>query len=286
VAHASFNGLRVLSLESRRAKEIEKLIRTYGGEPTVVPAMREVGIESNPEALDFVSRLMDGYFDLVIFTTGVGVRGLLDIALTRVDRESFLAALRKAKIVARSVKPAAVLRELQVPVDIVAEEPGTWHELLQAVETGYGESLSGMRIAVQEYGASNPEMLAALSERTRELTKVPVYRWALPEDLQPLRDCVRGLVNGMADIVLFMTAVQVIHLFQIAEEMKLAPELLQALRSAVVLSIGPSTSEELVQRGIVPDFEPSHPKMGFLVNEAAQCVHGLLEKKRNLTAAN
>ena len=44
MAHASFDGLRVLSLESRRAVEVAKLIRTYGGEPIVVPAMREVSL--------------------------------------------------------------------------------------------------------------------------------------------------------------------------------------------------------------------------------------------------
>src|SRR5580765_2174356 len=69
VAHASFHGLRVLSLESRRAREVEKLIRTYGGEPVVVPSMREVELESNQETLAFASRVINGEFDLVIFLT-------------------------------------------------------------------------------------------------------------------------------------------------------------------------------------------------------------------------
>jgi uroporphyrinogen-III synthase len=281
VAHASFNGLRVLSLESRRAKEVEKLIRTYGGEPIVVPAMREVGLESNLQALDFAARLLHGDFDLVIFMTGVGVRAMLDIVQTRFDREEFLAALRKVRVAARGAKPNTALRELKVPVAVISEEPSTWHELLQAIDAAYGNSLAEMRVAVQEYGASNPELLAELSERTKELSKFPVYQWALPDDLQPLRECVLGILNGMVDVVLFMTAVQVIHLFQVAEQMQLAPQLLQALQSIVVLSIGPTTSEELAHYGIVPDFEPSRPKMGFLVNEAAQYAHQLLQKKRN-----
>lgn len=286
MAHASFNGLRVLSLESRRAKEAEKLIRTYGGEPLVVPAMREVGLESNHQVLDFASRLLQGDFDLLIFMTGVGVRAMLDIVQARFDREEFLAALRKVKIAARGAKPSAALRDLKVPVTIVSEEPSTWHELLQAIDAACGDSLAEMRVAVQEYGASNPELLAELSGRTRELTKVPVYQWALPEDLQPLRECVLGILNGMVDVVLFMTAVQVIHLFQVAEQMQVAQQLRQALQSTVVLSIGPTTSEELAHYGIVPDFEPSRPKMGFLVNEAAQYSQRLLEKKRNSEAAS
>ena len=280
MAHASFNGLRVLSLESRRAKEVEKLIRTYGGEPIVVPAMREVGLESNQHVLEFAAKMLEGRYDLIIFMTGVGVRAMLDIVQTRYDREEFLAALRKVKIAARGVKPGSVLRELKVTVDVVAEEPSTWHELLQAIDGAFGNSLAGMRVVVQEYGASNPELLAELSSRSRELTKLPVYQWALPEDLQPLRECVQGIINGMVDVVLFMTAVQIIHLFRVAEQMGVPEDLREALRKTVVLSIGPTTSEELVHYGIEPDFEPSRPKMGFLVNEAAQYSDRLLEKKR------
>jgi len=281
VAHASFNGLRVLSLESRRAKEAEKLIRTYGGEAIVVPSMREVGLESNGDALEFAADLIDGEFDLVVFLTGVGVRAMLEVVQSRFDREVFLDALRNVKIAARGAKPTTALRELKVPVHAISEEPSTWRELMRAIDEEFGESLGEMRVAVQEYGASNPELLAELSIRTRNLTKVPVYQWALPEDLGPLKESVLGLVSGTVDVVLFMTAVQVIHLFQVAEQMTLAGQLREALRSIVVLSIGPTTSEELAHYGIQPDFEPSRPKMGFLVNEAAQYSGRLLEEKRN-----
>jgi uroporphyrinogen-III synthase len=285
VAHASFNGLRVLSLESRRAKEVGKLIRTYGGEPFVVPAMREVPLESNRAALDFSDRLLEGKYDLVIFLTGVGVRALLDIAQTRHSREDILNALRKLKVAARGPKPVAALRDLQVPVAATAAEPATWRELMLALDEEFSDTLSGMRVAVQEYGASNPEFLSELTEKCNELTKVPVYQWALPEDIGPLRESVLGIANGGVDVVLFMTAVQVIHLFQVAEEMGFREELRAGLLSVVVVSIGPTTSEELAHYGITPDFEPSRPKMGFVVNEAAQYSGKILAQKRSHAGA-
>ena len=52
-----------------------------------------------------------------------------------------------------------------------------------------------------------------------------MYQWALPEDLQPLRECVLGMLNGMVDVVLFMTAVQIIHLFRVAEQMGVPEDL-------------------------------------------------------------
>ena len=73
---ASFHGLSVLALESRRAREIARLIENLGGVPIIAPSVREVALDSNPEALDFARNLAAGLVDMVIFTTGVGVRAL------------------------------------------------------------------------------------------------------------------------------------------------------------------------------------------------------------------
>lgn len=278
--HASFEGLRVLSLESRRAKEVEKLIRTYNGEAFVVPAMRELPLDSNRACLEFAGELIEGRFDLVIFLTGVGVRTMVKTVATAYDTERFLEALRGVRIVARGPKPQAALRELDVPVTVTAVEPSTWREVMGTMEAEFGSLLGEMRVAVQEYGASNPELLAELAQRCRSVTKVPIYQWGLPEDLGPLRESILAVIHGKVDVVLFMTAVQVIHLFEVAEQMGCEVDLRLGLQGIAVLSIGPTTTEELEHYGIKPDFEPSRPKMGFLVNEAAQYAAKVLETKR------
>lgn len=281
MAHASFDGLRVLSLEARRSKEVAKLIKTYGGEAFVVPAMREVPLDTHQPALDFAAKLIAGEFDMVVFFTGVGVRTMMQIIETKYSAPEFLSALRKTRVVARGPKPQSALRELNVPVAVIAPEPQTWRELLDAIKGEYGDSLSGMRVAVQEYGASNPEFLSVMSDLTAEVVKVPVYQWALPENLQPLREAVLAIANGGVDVLLFTAAVQVIHLFLVAEQMRCIEDLRGGLESVVVISIGPTTSEELLHYGVKPDFEPSRPKMGFLVNEAAQYAGKVLRQKRN-----
>lgn len=284
MAHASFEGLRVLSLESRRAKEIEKLIRTYGGEPFVVPVMREVRLEKNAAALEFARELIAGKIDVVVFFTGAGVRALLEVIQAAGDSEAFLKALGSVKIVARGTKPEAALRELGIKPLAVAPEPSTWHEVIQTLDRTFGEELGGLRVALQEYGASNPELISALSERAASVLKVPVYRWELPENLQPIRETVHGIAQAQVDIILFTTAVQVIHLMMVAQEMNLVPDLMRGLRNIAVVSVGPTTTAELLHYGITPDFEPSRPKLGFLVNEAAQYAGQVLTQKRELAA--
>ncbi len=281
---SGFAGLRVLALESRRGPELAKLISSYGGEPVVAPAMREVPLESNKEALAFAAALLAGEFDMVIFLTGVGARALLSVVETAYKREDYIAALQGVNVVARGPKPVAVLRELGVTPAVTVPEPNTWRELLLALdEAGASREelrLRGARVAVQEYGVSNPELLSGLRERGADVTRVPVYQWAMPDDRAPLQAAVKALANEEIDTVLFTTSVQVAHLFQVAAEMKLEDPMRLGLSRTIVASIGPTTSEELQRRGIRADLEPSHPKMGFLVKEAAEQSEELLRRKR------
>jgi uroporphyrinogen-III synthase len=101
------------------------------------------------------------------------------------------------------------------------------------------------------------------------VTPVRVYRYALPDDVEPLREAARRLAAGAVDIALFTTATQIEHLAQIAREQGIEDAALEGLRHCRIASIGPTTTEALEEFGIHPEFEPSHPKMGILVQEAS-----------------
>ena len=270
-----FDGLRVLSLESRRAAEMEKLIRARGGVPFVAPSMREIPLADNPAAFEFAERLFHGEFDLIIFLTGVGARLLHQIIETRYPPGSFVEALKKVAVVVRGSKPAAVMREWGVPVAVMVPEPNTWHEILAATE-GRSET----RIAVQEYGRPSEELIAGLEARGATVTAVPVYQWDLPEDSGPLREAVRRLARREFDVAVFTTSIQIVHLLRIAAEEGIEESMCSALGRTAIASVGPTTSETLRDFGFAPDFEPSHPKMGFLVAELSDRAREILQSKK------
>jgi uroporphyrinogen-III synthase len=275
----AFDGLRVVSFESRRASEMAELIRRQGGDPFVAPSMREAPIENNPEAFEFAERLFRGEFDLVIFLTGVGTRALNKVLASRYPEEQFADALRKIAIAARGPKPLAALRELKVPVAVTAPEPNTWRELLAALQ-----GRTERRIAVQEYGKPNVELLEGLRARGADVTPVRVYQWDLPEDVAPLREAVHRIAQGHAEVALFTTSIQIPHLFRIATEEGLLEPMQQALRRMVIASIGPTTTETLEEFGLHPDTTPTHPKMGFLVKETSEQSAAILQRKRGAHA--
>ena len=270
----SFTGMRVLSLESRRSAEIAELIRKQGGDPVVAPSMREAPLERNEAVFEFAERLFAGEFDMMILLTGVGTRLLHQTLATRYPPERFPDALRRITVVARGPKPAAVLRGLDVPVTFAVPEPNTWRELLAAIH-----DRPERRIAVQEYGRPNRELLEALRQRGAEVSTVRVYQWDLPEDTEPLRAAARRLAAGELQVALFTTSIQIEHLLRIAAETGIEAAVQSALNNMVVASIGPTTSEALEEAGVHPDLEPSHPKMGFLVQETAQRAEEILRGK-------
>ena len=260
------------------AGSIADLIAKQGGETIEAPALREVPIGDNPAAIAFAETLIAGEFDVVVFLTGVGTRYLAQEIETKIARDVWIEALRKTKIVARGPKPVAVLREWGIKVDVVAPEPNTFHELLDAIDSK--TPVAGLRVAVQEYGKTNPEFIDALISRGATVRRVPVYRWALPEDLAPLKKAIGAMIAGEVDAVLITSAQQVVHLLEVAAEDGREALLRQALaQKIIVASIGPTTTATLREYGLPIDMEPEHPKMGHLVATLAARRQELSSKK-------
>src|SRR5262245_65729902 len=92
-ASTPFDGLRVVTFESRQAGPMAELIARQGGVPVAAPALREVPIGDNPAVFAFADRLIAGDFDVVIFLTGVGTRFLAQAIETRIPRETWTGAL-------------------------------------------------------------------------------------------------------------------------------------------------------------------------------------------------
>ena len=276
MGEAGFGGQTVVTFESRRGAEMASLVARHGGTPMQAPALREVTLAENGAALAFARALAAGEVDVAVLMTGVGTRALVEEMAPALDRAAVAAALARVPlVVARGPKPASALRELGVPGFVVVPEPNTWREVARAV----GGELAGRRVAVQEHGAPSIELYDALRQAGAVVTPIPVYKWALPEDIGPLRAGILALAEGRARIALFTSRAQVEHAFALAAQDQRDGTLRERLRRGVVASIGPVCTEALRAEGLAPDLEPDHPKMGHLVKAAAERAAAILTAK-------
>jgi uroporphyrinogen-III synthase len=268
----SLSGLKVLSLESRRATEIETLIRKQGGEPFVAPSVKERPLTDHSDAFRLLERLEKSEIEMLILTTGVGLSFWREV----VGPERADAALRKTKLLARGPKPVAVLRLSGIGPEITIPEPNTWREIVSAMR-----GRSERKLAVQEYGRKNEELVGALAELGATVETYALYRWELPDDTAPLREAAHRLARAEADLVLFTSGVQLDHLFTVADEERIENEVQNALTEQVVIaSIGPIMNEALASRGLKPDIVPDSPKMGPLVYAVSEQAVEAIRRKR------
>ena len=279
VIPTDFHGLRVLSFESRMGAEMARLIQRHNGHPLVVSALREIPIplQDNSAVFRFGVKLILNQLDILILMTGVGTKALLEILQTRYPLAEIIDSLKKTIIVTRGPKPLAILKTLGVEANITVPEPNTWHDVIATLD--YYRPVQGLKIAIQEYGVSKPDMIQDLQKRGADVFSVPVYRWALPEDTAPLHSAITEVVNGRIDAMVITNAAQVDHVMQLAEQDQKTELFRESCKKIVVASIGPTASEGLKHYDLPVDFEPSHPKMGVLVKELSERIHALRQAK-------
>jgi uroporphyrinogen-III synthase len=252
----------VAILEARTGEHLADLISRYGAVPMLAPALEEVA-DVDPAAVALLLQDWIAHpFRMMIFQTGVGTRALFRVTDSLGSTPQLLGLLEQATVVVRGPKPTGELNAHGVRIDIRAASPFTSETVMAAIAAS---PLAGARVVVQRYGEANRRLCEALIARGASVQEIATYRWALPEDTGPLERLIDALERSAVDAVVFTSAVQVKHLFAVAERRASAAPLPALLRGLIVASIGPVCSRALEERGITPTFEADPPKLGPLV---------------------
>jgi len=263
-----YQGARVLSFAARRSAEMARLISNFGGRPLLAPVLRETPLEDIPELNAIGDMLENGAAAWLILLSGSGAKVLLERLENRLGRNELLKVLLRTQVLARGPKPAHVLRQWGWNDFATVPEPNTWRELIAVLDAA-DATLQDATAIVQEFGAPHPELVDALQSRGVKVLSVPVYRWTLPDDLEPVRAAIGAVLAGAIEVTLWTSAAQIRNVFTVAESMHCADPLRSALAQTLIGSIGPTTSAALRECGLTPALEPQHPKMGHLIKACA-----------------
>jgi len=249
--------------------EMGALIERNGGTPYPAPVLQETHLGATPEVIRLVDDLCSGRIQVMVFQTGVGTKALFDSAASQGRETETLEALADITVVARSPKPAAVLRRNKVHIDHMPPEPFTSSELIAAISE---LDLTGKDVAVQAYGGPNKLLTQTLEERGATVREVTLYTWELAEDIKPVLGLIDALEDGQIDALAFTSQIQIGNLLSIADQVGKEESLQKILAEGdlVVASVGPICTERMLEAGIRVDVEPEHPHMGNLVLALAE----------------
>ena len=190
---ASLNGKTVAYVEARMRSEMGSLIQRNGGVPYSAPVLQEVYLKDSPDVRRLVQDVCSGAVNVMVLLTGVGTRALIETSAAMDRQEEFLRSLDRLTVIARSPKPARVLRQHKIHIDVMPPEPFTSEDLLNAVA---GIDLKGRALAVQAYGSPNGFLTQGLSDLGANVREVTLYTWGLPEDLTPVFRLIDDLEQG------------------------------------------------------------------------------------------
>ena len=253
----------VAFLEGRRTAELADLIQRHNGVPLAAPCLREVHRPDAPSLQAELASVLDADLAVAIFLTGVGTATVFEAA-RRMGREAALRQqLAQAIVIVRGPKPTAVLRKLEVRIDLTAPPPNTTAQVLEVLAS---VDVSAKTVAVQLYGEPNPALTQALRERGAHVLELAPYLWDRPIDPAPILRLLDALDADVVDALLITSQAQIENLFAVATDHGRAPKL-----ANVAIGVqGPVAEAALERYGLHAAFRPAHGHMGALVLAAAE----------------
>lgn len=262
---APLTGFRVAVTSARRADELGALLQRRGATVTSAAAITMVPLPDDDSLRTNTEALIDVPPDILIATTGIGLRGWIAAADGWGLANELTVALSKARVVSRGPKATGALRAAGLPEEWSPESESS-RELLHYLVDG---GIAGQRIAVQLHGATEdwdpfPEFLDELRAAGAEVVPIRVYRWHPAPRNGDFDQLVAGIADEKFDAVSFTSAPAVASVLMRAQEMGIEDGVLSALRGDVhAMCVGPVTARPLVRLG-VPTSEPERMRLGAL----------------------
>ncbi|BBZ05934.1 uroporphyrinogen-III synthase [Mycolicibacterium doricum] len=262
---APLTGFRVAVTSARRAEELSALLRRRGATVSSAAAIAMVPLPDDDELRAHTQSLIDTPPDIVIATTGIGMRGWIAAADGWGVAAELTAALQRARIVSRGPKATGALRAAGLPEEWSPDSESSREVLRYLLDGG----IAGQRIAVQLHGATDdwdpfPEFLDELRAVGAEVVPIRVYRWRPAPRNGEFDQLVAGIADEKFDAVSFTSAPAVASVLMRASELGVADRVLTALRTNVhAMCVGPVTARPLVRVG-VPTSAPERMRLGAL----------------------
>lgn len=255
------DGFRIGVTSDRRSEDLIDAFERRGAQVLHAPTLRIAHAQQDDPIIDDTRALIERRPDVLLATTGYGVRRWFEVADAAGLGDALTESLASARILVRGPKARGGIRAAGLNDSGMSDVETTASLVTKAL----AETEPGRTIAIQLHGYTDEGQLERLRQNHPVLTVAP-YRWtridATNERVQRL---VEATVARQLDAVTFTSAPSVDALFIAAEGLGMLEPLIQALRSDVVAAaVGPVTAIPLVAQGITP-IQPDRFRMGALI---------------------
>jgi uroporphyrinogen-III synthase len=266
VINGPLAGFTIGVTADRRADEQIKLLTGRGAECVHGPVIKTHPLDSEETLRAATEAVLTDPPDLVVLTTGLGVRGWLEAADAIQLGDDLRAMLATSELLARGPKANGAL--VTAGFDVAWTAPRARYDDITDLLAERG--VTGIRIAVQLDGAGATDLCEAIEALGATVVRVPVYRWSLPPDMTAAERLVRAVVERRVDALTFTAKPAVENFLEIAGFMGLLAAVSDAIVSDVeVFCVGPVCATGITDAGLPDPFVPERHRLGSMVQQVA-----------------
>ena len=262
-AHGSrgpLSGFRIGVTSDRRSSDLVSAFERRGAEVLHAPALRIAPHEQDEQLLEETRALVAARPDVVLVTTGYGVRRWFEVADAAGLGTELTEVLDEAHVMARGPKALGAVRAAGLE-----HVRTTVHESTEGMVDELASGGTYRCVAVQLHGYTDETQLTRLSALAGSVLTVTPYRWVRPEAGDRLSRMIEGACTGQLDVVTFTSAPGAAAVLDAASAMGRYDDLVAALRGWVMAAaVGPVTAGPLVEVGVDP-VVPERYRLGALI---------------------
>lgn len=220
-------GFRIGVTSDRRSADLIAALERRGASVLHAPALTIAPNDTDDQLVGQTRELIATAPEVVLVTTGYGMRRWFEVADAAGLGAELTAALESARIFARGPKAHGAVRAAGL-LDAESSDLDTTASLVDAMVAA---GLTGRRVAIQVHGYTDEVQLARVREVSSEVQTVTPYRWLRPHAPDRLARLVRAATTRQLDAITFTSAPAASATLTCAEVLGLGPA-----------SSGPSTS--------------------------------------------
>jgi uroporphyrinogen-III synthase len=254
-------GFRVGVTSDRRSDDLISALERRGAQVLHAPALRLAPHDQDAALLRQTQELIATRPEVVMITTGYGMRRWLEVADAAGLGAELTTVLDDATILARGPKAVGAVRAAGLEDAQASEHVTTASMVEDMIDAG----LVDRRVAIQLHGYTDEVQLGRLREVSALVLTVTPYRWVHPAATDGLHRLIDAACARQLDAVTFTSAPGAGATLAAAREMGQLAELIDALQGDVIAAaVGPLTAAPLEDMG-ARVMTPDRHRLGALI---------------------
>lgn len=255
-------GFRIGVTSDRRSGDLIAALERRGAEVLHAPSLRIAPHDQDGPVVEQTRAVIDERPDVVLVTTGYGVRRWFEVADAAGLGAALTDTLERALIMARGPKAVGAIRAAGLD-----DRRGTreYDSTVSMVDDLIEAGLTRRRVAIQVHGYTDEVQVDRLRAVSAQVLTVTPYRWVSPRSPEKLNRLINAACDRRLDAVAFTSAPGVEATLAGADRLGRRDELVSALtRDVLAVAVGPMTAAPLRAAGIEPAI-PERYRLGAMI---------------------